>query len=199
MAETNIPDTPAKRIKRLRIEKQLTQDELAKLCGVSRVTIMHYELGHASPNRSIRKLAVALGTTVDYILYGDTTPSKTPVVTYQPTTGPESTSDRSWELMEYIFRDEDKRILSLLKKGRLNVDGKITNADDGAIYNLDDDSCRLVRLAIKNALKEMIAGKREVAKIQNTEGEPVDEKSSTEPTNAGGGTGAAAPDALPTA
>ena len=165
----SIPDTPAKRIKKLRIEKEMSQEELGKLCGVSRMTILHYEQGHSSPNKNIRKLAVALGTTVEYLLYGDLSPSQVPVVDYRKDDNQKNDGDRSWELMDYIFRDEDKRILSLLKKGRLTVDGKITSSDDGAIYDLDDDSCRLVRLAIKNALKEMIAGKREVAKIKNTE------------------------------
>ena len=40
----------ALRIKQLRIEKKLTQDELSKLCGVDRKTIGHIESGEKGWN-----------------------------------------------------------------------------------------------------------------------------------------------------
>ena len=38
------------RLKELRIEKNLTQDKLAKLVGMSKMTISHWESGYCEPS-----------------------------------------------------------------------------------------------------------------------------------------------------
>lgn len=56
-------------LKELRIEKNITQNQLAKLTGLSRVSIGNYERGDRDPNSdSIKKIATALDTSIDYLL-----------------------------------------------------------------------------------------------------------------------------------
>lgn len=59
------------RIKKLRNEARLTQQELATKCSVSRVAVTHWESGQNIPKGpSLLNLAIALGTTPEYILHG---------------------------------------------------------------------------------------------------------------------------------
>lgn len=60
----------AGKLKDLREAKNLTQDELAKLCNVSLKTISRYELGLSKPRyrKTYDALAEALDTTHDYLV-----------------------------------------------------------------------------------------------------------------------------------
>jgi transcriptional regulator with XRE-family HTH domain len=48
-------------LKRLRVLRELTQENLAKLSGVSRPTVQAYERGQSISVKSARKLAAFLG------------------------------------------------------------------------------------------------------------------------------------------
>ena len=57
------------RLKALRIEKQLTQTEVAKRIGVSKAMISSYELEQRSPSYDILiKLATFFNVSTDYLL-----------------------------------------------------------------------------------------------------------------------------------
>ena len=60
-------------IKRLRKERNLTQEELAEKSGVSRGTISALESGtiRITTTKTLVKLAQALETTVDHIFFAD--------------------------------------------------------------------------------------------------------------------------------
>ncbi|WP_417623069.1 XRE family transcriptional regulator [Parasphingorhabdus sp.] len=59
------------RIKLLRKSAKLSQEKVAELCGVTRVTITHYESGKNSPSgKNLLNLAKALNTTPAYIING---------------------------------------------------------------------------------------------------------------------------------
>ena len=55
------------RIRELRTEKKLSQEALARLCGVSRITISGLESGRIqdTTSRTLKKIAEALDTSVD--------------------------------------------------------------------------------------------------------------------------------------
>ena len=56
----------AKNIERLRTQRKMTQEELAKRVGVSQPAIAQYEAGTAVPKLYVTiKLADALNTTID--------------------------------------------------------------------------------------------------------------------------------------
>lgn len=56
------------KVKRSRVDKKLTQQQLADLMGVSKRTIVTYESGRAMARIStLTKLAEALGVSVDYL------------------------------------------------------------------------------------------------------------------------------------
>jgi putative transcriptional regulator len=60
------------RIRNLRKAKKLSQDELAKLCGVTRQTILAIENNKYDPTLSLAfKLAKHLGTTVDELFIAE--------------------------------------------------------------------------------------------------------------------------------
>jgi transcriptional regulator with XRE-family HTH domain len=59
----------AKRLKERRVEKKLTQDQLAKIVNTKKTTISNYENQHSTPsNEMLSKLADALDCTSDYLL-----------------------------------------------------------------------------------------------------------------------------------
>ena len=56
------------RLKVLRAEKNITQDELANLCGISRTTVNSIETGKVTPNGdTMLKLSKALGEPIEKI------------------------------------------------------------------------------------------------------------------------------------
>ena len=56
------------RLKVLRTEKNITQDELANLCGISRTTVNSIETGKVIPNGdTMLKLSKALGEPIEKI------------------------------------------------------------------------------------------------------------------------------------
>lgn len=59
------------RIREVREEKNMTQEELSRQSGVSRVTISALENGttRSTSTKTLLKLAKALGTTVDAIFF----------------------------------------------------------------------------------------------------------------------------------
>jgi transcriptional regulator with XRE-family HTH domain len=63
------------RIKELRKEKKMTQEELGKILGVSKVSISGYENDTRQPdNESLVKLANFFNVTTDYLLGENNTP-----------------------------------------------------------------------------------------------------------------------------
>ncbi|EAD3474920.1 helix-turn-helix transcriptional regulator [Listeria monocytogenes] len=57
------------RIRNLREDKDLSQEQLAKLLNVSQTTYSRYETGHIDiPSQSLIKLAQYYSTSVDYLL-----------------------------------------------------------------------------------------------------------------------------------
>lgn len=61
----------ADRVKGLRKEKKITQEELATLAGISVMSIRRYESGDREPKVSdMKKIATALDCTVTYLMFG---------------------------------------------------------------------------------------------------------------------------------
>lgn len=61
--------TVGDKIKLLRKERNLTQEKFGELCGVSDVTIRHYELGLRNPKvKTLQKFANIFGVPVDYFM-----------------------------------------------------------------------------------------------------------------------------------
>lgn len=57
------------RLRHLRKDRSLTQQQLAELIGVKNSVISFYEVGERMPSpEALRKLAMALHTTTDYLL-----------------------------------------------------------------------------------------------------------------------------------
>lgn len=57
------------RIKELRIERDLTLDEMSKQLGIGRATINNYEVGRSEPNIStLIKLAEYFDVSIDYLV-----------------------------------------------------------------------------------------------------------------------------------
>jgi len=60
------------RLKFLRTQRDKTQDELAKILNVKRVSLSNWETGRASPGYTmLKKLASYFNVTVDYLLNGE--------------------------------------------------------------------------------------------------------------------------------
>lgn len=62
-------DTLGKRLKKLRSQKKITQQQLADIFGVDRSTVASWEIDRREPdNYTIQKLADFFDTTTDYLL-----------------------------------------------------------------------------------------------------------------------------------
>lgn len=66
----------AERIKKLRESRGLSQEQLAKIIGVDRTTIVKYETGASRPTRYLKKIAHYFDVTTDYLLGGEELPPK---------------------------------------------------------------------------------------------------------------------------
>ncbi len=61
----------AQNLKKIRMEKTLSQTELSKKMGVEPSQISHYECGRRSPDLvNLVKLSKALGCTTDRLIFG---------------------------------------------------------------------------------------------------------------------------------
>ena len=57
------------RLKELRLEKNMTQQELGNLVNISKMAISHWEKGHSEPSISqLIFLSEYFGVTVDYLV-----------------------------------------------------------------------------------------------------------------------------------
>jgi transcriptional regulator with XRE-family HTH domain len=58
----------AERLKELRESRGLSQEQLAKIIGVDRTTIVKYETGASRPTRYLKRIAHYFNVTTDYLL-----------------------------------------------------------------------------------------------------------------------------------
>ncbi len=64
-----MPFMLGKRLKRLRSEKKITQEELGKQINVTKVSVSGYENGNRSPDtETLQRLASFFNVSVDYLL-----------------------------------------------------------------------------------------------------------------------------------
>jgi transcriptional regulator with XRE-family HTH domain len=107
-------DKFSQRIRELRKEKGLNQDDLAKASGVSLPTISRYEKGNRDEPKLtiIRKISKYFNVSIDY-LAGDSDERDSEVST-----------DSLITLFRYL-NSEDKRMLVGLAKSLLQKEGKI--------------------------------------------------------------------------
>lgn len=66
----------AERLKRLRENKGLSQEQLANIIGVDRTTIVKYETGASRPTRHLKKIAEFFHVSTDYLLGNEPDPKK---------------------------------------------------------------------------------------------------------------------------
>lgn len=60
------------RIKEIRTQKNLTQNELANITGLKRYSISDWETGRTEPDiESLKIISRVLNVTLDYLLYND--------------------------------------------------------------------------------------------------------------------------------
>jgi transcriptional regulator with XRE-family HTH domain len=115
--------TFGQRLKQLREEKELSQQELAKLFCLSQSTIAYYELDKKQPSqKTLQRLAEFFGCTVDYIL-GRTDirnpdqPDEDIIAFLRAVEG--LTEDEKREVLAYIeFRKAQRRKAAEEKKGK---------------------------------------------------------------------------------
>jgi transcriptional regulator with XRE-family HTH domain len=89
-----------KRIQAIRKERHLSQDQLAELAMLNRVTVAKYESGRIEPGaQALARIADALEVSIDYLL-GREDESARPAI-----------DDDVWEVRERLRRDPNFRIL----------------------------------------------------------------------------------------
>ncbi|AZO96371.1 helix-turn-helix transcriptional regulator [Halocella sp. SP3-1] len=90
------------KLKKLRIENKMTQEDLAKKIGVSRGTVAGYETQDKNPKyKTLKKIASVLNCSIDYLLDN-------------PSTLVEENKNSNFDLQKYITKINERRDLQLL-------------------------------------------------------------------------------------
>ena len=63
----------ANRLRALREERQMSQNDVAKILGISRTAYVKYETGESRPVRKLNELSKLFGVSTDYILGNEDT------------------------------------------------------------------------------------------------------------------------------
>lgn len=125
----------SERLKLLRNEKKMTQQVLADLVGVNRVTYTNWENGKREPELDkIVELATELNTTVDYLLGNSDV----------------NLFDTSKEVIQTLSKEKAKEISASLMQ---NMDTILEAGKEK--FNMTDDEMEVMKvLVIKQFLKE---------------------------------------------
>ena len=123
-------------IRKLRIAAHLSQDQLAELACLNRVTVAKYESGRVEPGaQALSRIATALGVSVDSLLYLDDEQDGTTILS---ATGPAAVemTDEERILVENfrsLTLEGQDLLLSylsmLLEKSAYRKDGSILSAN----------------------------------------------------------------------
>lgn len=71
------------RIKRIRMDKQLSQKAVAKTLGIPYSTYSNYENNNREPNlETLKRIADVLGVSISYLIYGETGSMSTDTAEY---------------------------------------------------------------------------------------------------------------------
>lgn len=131
------------RLRKLREEKQMSQEEVAKLIGVGRTTYLKYETGENKPTRKLKELSNLFGVSTDYLLCNDTQQTNRP------------------ELPSITPRDE-KEIAQDLEKMLSELSASTAMGGE-----MDPDNAENMEL-LKNALGQAMTLAKRVAKQKFT-------------------------------
>lgn len=143
--------TLGERIKQLRTEYEMTQEEFGKLFGVTKYAVSLYESGKSVPNDEIKKkMAEYFGVSLDWLMGISNVRNPSP-----PKKTIDDTSDIDVRLTKKDKRDIAKELEKLMDD--------IEHSDGLSAYNnqLTDEQKELIKNALEIALK--------VVKIKNKE------------------------------
>jgi len=71
----------ALRLRQLRTDRNLSQQDVADYLGITRTAYNKYESGVIQPTRTVKKLAALYGVSTDFILSADTLELQSPAIT----------------------------------------------------------------------------------------------------------------------
>lgn len=92
------------RVKELRKQRNMTQEELGKVLDIQKAAISKYENGRAEPSTDVlKKMSALFGVSIDYLLGNSPAPS--------PESGGYYTDPDVAQITEELRTDPDKRIL----------------------------------------------------------------------------------------
>lgn len=127
----------ASRLKHLRNERKLSQEELAKKINTTKGTISNYENRHSTPsNELLGDLANILNTTTDYLL--------------GRTDNPEPFNKQLPELTNKDEKDIAKDLENIINN--ISTDG-YAHFDGRSMEDLDEDDKELLKASLENSMR----------------------------------------------
>jgi|SRR5699024_95477 len=127
----------ASRLKSLRNQRKLSQEELAKKINTTKGTISNYENRHSTPsNELLGDLANILNTTTDYLL--------------GRTDNPEPFNKELPELTNKDEKDIAKDLENIINN--ISTDG-YAHFDGRSMEDLDDDDKELLKASLENSMR----------------------------------------------
>lgn len=133
-----------KRLKTLRLDKEMSQEDVAKIIGISRPAYNKYESGAIKPVRKIKELCDLFGVSADYILGNE--PSFT-------VTKSDKLPDKVVPIMQLakqLFADDPDMLEQLT--GAKEVYGKEEWLD---IDKMPEEQQQMIKLALKAGFKSL--------------------------------------------
>lgn len=128
-----------KRLRTLRMDRGISQDEIAKHLGIGRTTYVKYERGDINPARKLKALADFFGVSIDYLLGNDT-----------PASNPQTTTPAR-DLLDMLFADEPEflaKVKNIEMSGKINKPGVLAQLTDRQKERIKD----IIKLTYNEAL-----------------------------------------------
>ena len=127
----------AQRLKELRLEQNLTQEDLSKKLNITRGTYAHYELGKREPSYETLKLISSFyKVSIDYLIGNSDFKNTTAQNTFKPT----------------LTRKDEKDIAKKLEE----IINDMNSSDGLMLYNddLDDETKELLIASLERTLRQ---------------------------------------------
>lgn len=144
------------RLRALRKERDMSQEEVAKRIGISRPAYVNYEAGKSRPVRKLSELSALFNVTTDYLLGKSDAPNgivlSSPADITVKHSAPADLAPTDIpinELIKELFSDRPD-VLSVLCTVTVNRD----TINDRPLSNLDDGAKEMLRATLLNSLEQ---------------------------------------------
>lgn len=132
--------TVGERIKKIRLEKGMTQQDLAKRTGINDANIRKYEGGRQNPKlETLERIAAALEVDPYYLVFGDEKIQSNDTISITEFRGEFNADKMKEDILRNALDDTMKKYNSLNSRGKEKANDYITDLTKIDEYTVPDD------------------------------------------------------------